>query len=198
MQGAHRAQVNISLQPPGLSTSHFTSPLITQWAGIGLDLLITLKQQLALSSTFFQISLVPTFIFASEASCCLGLGGDCCIASVAEETGNHGLWPYMGNNGNGKFDTSAILGIQQCSFPPSGHCFMAYSRFYTALFPKDAVRMGGCSADAAALLLATWLLVVYSHISNDGAVPGLQFLHSSGGFFSQSDFSDGKLKKTQE
>ena len=36
-----------------------------------LDLLITLRQQLALSSTFFKISHVPPFIFASEASCCL-------------------------------------------------------------------------------------------------------------------------------
>ena len=154
-------------------------------ASLIIDLLITLRQQLALSSTFLKISHVPTFIFASEASCCLGLGGGCHIASVAEETVNHDLWPCMANNGNVNFHTSAILGIQQCSFPPSGHCFMAYRVGFTQHFsPKDAVRMRGCIADEAALLLATWLLVARSHISNGGAFPGLQFLHSGGGFFS--------------
>ena len=40
---------------------------------------------------------------------------------------NQDLWPYIGNKGNGKFRTSANSGIQQCSIPPSGQCFMAYS-----------------------------------------------------------------------
>ena len=75
------------------------------------------------------------FIFASEASCCLGLGGGCRRTTVADETVNHDLWPYMRNNGNGKFDTSAILGIQQCSFPPCGHCFMAYRVGFIQYFP---------------------------------------------------------------
>ena len=51
---------------------------------------------------------LPIFIFASEASCCLGLGGGCCRATVAEETVNDDLWPYIRNNGNWKFHTSAI------------------------------------------------------------------------------------------
>ena len=83
-------------------------------------------------------SLLPIFIFASVASCCLGLGGGCCRATVAEETVNHDVWPYMRNNGNGKFDTSAILGIQQCSFPPCGHCFIAYRVGFIQHFPPTS------------------------------------------------------------
>ena len=115
-----------------------------------LDLLITLKQQLVLSSAFFQISHIPTFIFASEASCCLGLGADCCGATVAVKTVNHDLWPCMENNGNGKLHTGANNVVSPLW--PLFYCLQ--SRFHTALFPDELLRRA-VALRRASLLLAT-------------------------------------------
>ena len=112
--------------------------------------------------TVYPLSNFPcmSLLVASEVSCCLGPGGGYCIATVAEETVNHNLWSYMGNNRNGKFHTSAILGIHQCSFPPYVHCFMAYSIGFIQHFSPR--RHCGESCDIAEsfspyLPLFTWL-----------------------------------------
>ena len=110
-------------------------------------------------SIFFSIAHITKFIFASKSNFCLGLGGDCCIATVAKETVNHDLWPYTRNNVNGKLHTNAILGIQQCSFSHSGHCFMAYRVGFIQPFSLMIHRGERCDiaeSFSPYLLLYTW------------------------------------------